>query len=80
MPGKKRGPEHRNSKNWGGPRPNPPKKLGRPKGVERVTYSVTLPPQVKALALAIAQERGYRSWGHAVEEAVKKLAKEMGLT
>lgn len=58
---------------------NPPG--GRPPlKVKREKYSPTLAPGTKELAQAIAKEKGYAGWGYAIDEAVKKLAQEMGLT
>lgn len=63
----------------GGPRkPGPGKKIGRPPlEVKREKHSPTLAPGIKQLAKAIAKERGYPGWGYAVDEAIRKLAKEI---
>ena len=54
---------------------------GRPPlEVKREKHSSYLAPGTKQLAQAIAKERGYAGWGYAVDEAIKKLAQEMGLT
>ena len=51
-----------------------------PPDQKREKHSPTLAPGTKQLAQAIAKERGYAGWGYAVDEAIKKLAQEMGLT
>ena len=67
-----------NKSNRGGLR-NPPG--GRPPlEVKREKHSPTLAPGTKELAQRIAQERGYSGWGYAIDEAIIKLAKEMGIT
>jgi len=55
-----------------GPRP--------PLEVKREKHSPTLAPGTKRLAQAIAKEKCYPGWGYAIDEAIKKLAQEMGLT
>lgn len=53
---------------------------GRPPlAVKREKHSPTLAPGTKQLAQTIAKERGYAGWGYAIDEAIKKLAQEMGL-
>ena len=65
-----------NKSNHGGLR-NPPG--GRPpKPDKRKKHSPTLAPGTKELAQRIAQERGYSGWGYAIDEAIIKLAKEIG--
>lgn len=55
-------------------------KGGRPpKENPREKHSPTLAPGTKELAQAIAKERGYAGWGYAIDEAIKRLAKEMGI-
>lgn len=61
--------------------PGPGKRLGRPPlAIKREKHSPTLAPGIKALAQAIARERGYPGWGYAVDEAVKMLADKLGIT
>lgn len=79
MPGKKRGPEHKNVQGWGGHRESPGKKQGRPKKPDkRVTASYSLTPVVKALVPEIALALGCSSNSRAVEIAIKKLAEDIG--
>lgn len=62
--------------------PRPGKVIGRPlvpKEEKRSKHSIILDPGMKELAERIAQKRGYRGWGYAVEEGLKLLAKEMGI-
>lgn len=57
---------------------NPPG--GRPPlEVKREKHSPTLAPGTKQIAQAIAKNRGYPGWGYAVDEAIKKLAQELGI-
>ena len=58
---------------------NPPG--GRPPNPnKRIKISATLAPGIQELCQAIAKERGYKGQWYAVDEAIKKLAQEMGLT
>ncbi len=68
-------------KGRGGKRtPGPGKTLGRPrKANKRIKVSATLAPGIQELAKLIAKKRGYRGQWYAVDEAVIKLAKGMGL-
>ncbi len=56
----------------GGRPPLPPEQ-------KREKHSPTLAPGTKELGQAIAKERGYAGWGYAIDEAIKKLAHQMGL-
>lgn len=79
MPGKKRGPEHKNVVGWGGSRQSPGKKQGRPKKPnKRVTASYSLTPAVKEVVAEIALTLGCSSNSRAVEIAIKKLAEDIG--
>ena len=68
--------------NRGGPRtPGPGKTLGRPPNPnKRIKVSATLAPGIQELCKAIAAKRGYSGQWYSVDEAIKKLAQEMGLT
>ena len=58
---------------------NPPG--GRPPlEVKREKHSPTLAPGTKELAQAIAKKEGWSGWGYAVDEAIKRLARELGIT
>jgi len=57
-----------------------PKNQNAAKEIKRKKHSGTFGPGTKELAQAIAKERGYAGWGYAMDEAIKKLAQEMGIT
>ena len=58
---------------------NPPG--GRPAtGITRIKASPKLAKGTKELAQAIAKKQGYKGWGYAVDEAIKHLARELGIT
>ena len=44
---------------------------------KRVTHSIVLSPGIRELAQELAQELGLPGWGWAVDEAIRKLAKEL---
>ena len=57
---------------------NPPG--GRPpSGIKRIKTSPRLAEGTKELAQAIAEKKGLPGWGYAVDEAIRKEAKEIGL-
>lgn len=62
----------------GGPRPG----AGRhplPEGTHRVNQAGRFHPDTRPLAEAIAARRGYLGWSRAVDEAVRRLAQELGI-